>query len=78
MEWVLEEAVASGQSIVVAPEDGAVGEDEALEQVEVVLADGITDINRPAGDGSRGGMKLSTRVRGLEHIPVRVDEVAHP
>lgn len=43
-----------------------------------MLSDKITDIDRATGDSSRGGVESRTRVGGLEHIPVRVDEVAHP
>lgn len=78
VERVLEEAIASGKGVEVAAEDGAVGEDDGLEEAEVVVADGVADVDGTAGDGAGGGVEGSARVGGLEHVPVRVDEVSHP
>jgi hypothetical protein len=78
VERVGEEAVARGQRVALAPEDGAVGERQAAEQREVVLPHRVADVDGPAGDGAGRGVEGGAGVRGLEHVPVRVDEVAHP
>lgn len=78
MKGILEEAIACWESVVVATEEGAVGKDEALEQLEIVLPDLVTNVDGAAGDGPRRGVELRARVSRLEHVPVGVDEIAHP
>jgi len=78
MQRVNKETVPCRKSIVVTAEDRTIRQDELLEEREVVLAHRVTDIDRTTGDRPRGSVELSTRVGGLEHVPVRVYEVAHP
>lgn len=78
MQGVLEEAIPRREGVVRAPKDGAVGEGEPLEQVEIVAADGVADVDGAAGDGAGGGVERRAGVGGLEHVPVGVDELAHP
>lgn len=78
MKGVFEEAVSGGEGIVLASQDGSVRKNQALEELEVVLADGVGNVDGSAGDGARRRVELSARVIGLEHVPVGVDEVPHP
>lgn len=59
-------------------QDRPIWQNEAFEQLEVVLSDAIANVNGSTGDGSRGRMELGTRVSGLEHVPIRVNEIPHP
>ena len=43
-----------------------------------MLPDGVTDIDWSTGDSPGSSKELSTRVSRLEHVPIWVDEVAHP
>lgn len=78
MERVSKEAVSSRKCVVFAPENRPVGHRQALEQREVVLSDTIGNVNRTAGNCPRSSMELGTRVSRLEHVPIWVNEVAHP
>lgn len=51
MKGVLKEAVSSRKGIVLAPKDCAVGQRQALEELEVMLPDRVTDIDRATRDG---------------------------
>ncbi|BAS70609.1 Os01g0170051 [Oryza sativa Japonica Group] len=78
MERVGEQAVARRQRVALAPEYGPIRQREAAEQVEVVAPHGVADVDGAAGDGAGGGVEGGAGVGGLEHVPVRVDEGAHP
>ena len=78
MEGVLKEAILSGQRVVLAPEYRAVRQNHGLEEVEIVLSDRVTNVDGSARDGSGGSVELGTGVGGLEHVPVRLNKVAHP
>lgn len=78
VERVHEEAVPGREGVVLAPQDRAVRQHQPPEQLEVVLPDLVAYVDRSARDGAGSGVEQSARVRGLEHVPVRVDEVAHP
>lgn len=78
MKRVLKETITSREGIVLASENRAIGQHQGLEQVKVVLSNGVAHINRTAGDGPRGGMEGGARVGRLEHVPVGVYEIPHP
>lgn len=78
MERVFKEAITSGECIVLATQDGTIGQDQFLEEVEVVVSRRVTYVNGATGDGTRSGMEVGARVGGLEHVPIRVNEVSHP
>ena len=78
MKRVLKETVPGGKSIVLAPQDGPVRQDQGLEKLEIVLADAVGNVDGSAGDGTRGGVKDGAGMSRLEHVPVWVDEVPHP
>lgn len=78
MEGVFKQAITARECIVFTPQDRPIGQNKALEQPEVVFSDRVADVNGPARDGAGGSMELGAWVSGLEHVPIRVDEVAHP
>lgn len=78
MQWVIKQTVASRKGIVLTSKDRSIREHQFFQKLKVVLSDKVTNINRATRDGSRGGMEGGARVGGLKHIPIRVDEVAHP
>ena len=78
MERVSKEAVLGWECIVLTPEGGPIRQDQGLEKLKVVLPHCVTYVNRPTRHGPRGSMESSTRVCGLEHVPIWVDEVPHP
>ena len=43
-----------------------------------MASDRVTDVNGAARDGPGSGVELGTGVGGLKHIPIWVDEIAHP
>lgn len=45
MERVLKQAVSSGQRVALAPQDGAIGQNQALQQLEVVVSDAVADVD---------------------------------
>jgi len=63
---------------VLATQDGAIRQREALEQLEVVISNTITNVNGSTRDGSRSSMELSTWVSRLKHVPIRVNKISHP
>ena len=77
-EWVLEQAVSGGESVVQAPGHGAVREDEPPQELEVMAAERVADVDWATVDGPGGGMEGGAGVVRLEHVPVRADELAHP
>lgn len=78
VQGVLEEAISGGKGVMLAPQKRAVRQDEGFEEVEVVAPNAVADIDGSARDCPRSGVELCAGVGGLEHVPVRVDEVAHP
>ena len=78
MERVLKEAIPGWKCIVLTPEDRTVRQNKPLEQGKIVFPNSITDINWATRDCPRGSMELSTKVSRMEHVPIRVDKVAHP
>lgn len=63
---------------MLATQDGAIGQREALEQLEVVLSNTITDVNRSTRDCSGSSMEFSTWVSRLKHVPIWVNKISHP
>lgn len=43
-----------------------------------MAADGVADVDGAAGDGAGGGVEVGAGVSGLEHVPIGLNEVAHP
>lgn len=78
MQGIFEEAVTSREGIILTSKDRAIWKHQSFKEFEVVFSDRVTDIDRTTGDGARGSMEGGARVSGLEHIPIRMDEVAHP
>ena len=78
MKRVLKEAIPGRKCVVLTPEDGTVGQNKAFEQREVVFPNSVADVNWATRDSPGGSMELSARVSGLEHVPIRMDKVAHP
>lgn len=78
MQWVFKQAVPCWKGIEFAPQNRSIRQDKALEQLEIMLTNGIADVDWSAGDGPGGGMESCTRMSRLEHVPVWVYEVAHP
>lgn len=78
MKRVFEEAASGGKGVVLAPQDGPIWQDQTFEQLEIVLADCVGNVDGSTGDGTRRCVELGARVSRLEHVPVRVDEIPHP
>uniref|UniRef100_A0A7C8YH38 Uncharacterized protein n=1 Tax=Opuntia streptacantha TaxID=393608 RepID=A0A7C8YH38_OPUST len=78
MQRVLKEAIPSRKCIMLAPNDAPIRQNQPLEQLEIMLSNTVTHIDRPPRNGSRGCMKLGTRVGRLEHVPIRVNKITHP
>lgn len=78
MERVFKEAVSGWESKILTAQDSAIRKHKTLQEIEVMLSHRVTDINRTTRDGPGCGMECSTRVCGLEHVPIWLNEVAHP
>jgi hypothetical protein len=78
VERVLKEAVSSWKCIVLAAQNGAIGQHQGLEQLKVVLPNSVTYINRATRNSARCSVESSTWVSRLEHVPIWMYEVAHP
>lgn len=78
MQGVLEQAVSGGERVALTAQNRAIRQGEGLEKLKVVLSNTIRNVNGAAGDGSGGSVELGARVSGLEHVPVRVNEISHP
>lgn len=64
--------------MMLAPGNGAVGEDELLEEIEVMAAERVAHVDGSAADGPRSRVEFGAGVVGLEHVPIRLHELAHP
>lgn len=58
--------------------DGSIGVNKLLNKIEIVTPYRVTHVNGSTANGSRSGMEFRAQMVRLKHVPIGMDDLAHP